>query len=76
MSILSKHIGSNNWKPAHILPDDEDNVLVTWQDRDGDYQGPYRAYFNSDNSRFFPIDSLCNCPLDIDFWIEMPEFPE
>lgn len=64
------------WKPITIKPKDEQNVLVSWKDYDHEYQGPFRAYYMKDEDYFFLTDSNISFPINVQIWIEIPEFPE
>lgn len=67
---------NNGWKPKTQHPNDDENILVTWKSRDSGFVGPYRAYYYKVEDKYFHLDGDCNMPLDIDFWIEMPEMPK
>jgi len=64
------------WKPVTIKPEDEQNVLVSWEDSDGNWQGPFRAYYCADEQRFFLTDGTIAFPALVEIWIEIPEFPK
>lgn len=64
------------WKPATMKPQEDQNVLISWKTQDGYWQGPYTAYYDEDEHKFFVFDMKNNIPVYPEIWIEIPEFPE
>lgn len=68
------------WKKFNIcnaaMLIDDDTYLVIWIDYDKCHHGPIRAYWVSEDECFFPCESgHCSFPIQIDYFLEIPKFP-
>lgn len=64
------------WKSHLVHPSDDRNILVVWQDSDGDYSEPIRAYYDEDEAEYFSLDSIMTFPLSPSHWCELPRCKE
>lgn len=64
-----------NGEQVNGVPVDDKTYLVSWKDSDGRYKGPYKAYYLRQDNKFFHIESIVIIAIDIDIFIELPEFP-
>lgn len=62
-----------NWKKLTEQPNDEASYLVCWLQADGKYSIPHRAYYVSDENKFFSMDTLHAHPLIVDIYMEIPK---
>jgi hypothetical protein len=66
------------WKPvgdgSQLV--DDNNYLVAWRSHsDYSYFGPYLAYYDSCENKFFSLHGPLGCPMQVDLYSEIPELP-
>ncbi len=60
------------WKKfPECTPTDDRNYLVCWLQADGKYSIPHKAYYCSEEGKFFMLDTLGHIPIYVDAYIEL-----
>jgi len=64
----------NAWKKfTYEKPQDDDTVLVSYINCEGEYSSPHRAYYDLADGKFFSLENNNSHPIVVDIWIKVPQ---
>lgn len=56
-------------------PEDDSTILVSWQDSDGKWACPIRAYYYKEDQEYYSIDTIVAIPVNAEIWHPLPKLP-
>lgn len=63
------------WHTSSVPPSDDRTILVSWQDGDGRWANPIRAYYYAEDQEYYAIDTLIAVAINAAVWTDMPDMP-